>query len=155
MVADLADAFKITGHGGHGARSGADDRLGDEADDVFRSQPQQFFFQFIGDAQAISFGRLARLPIPVFVAGCDMRGVYHERGEGLFAPGVSADSEGGERVAVIALTPGDEARALGLANLEAILPGQFQRRFDRFGAAGNEIHPVDSIRCVGNQPIGQ
>ena len=47
--------------------------------------------------------------------------------------------ERAERVAVVALAAGDEARALRLADLEEILPRELQRGLGPFGAGGAEI----------------
>jgi hypothetical protein len=45
--------------------------------------------------------------------------------------------------------------ALRLPDLDKILPGEFQRGFDRFGATGHEIHVRNTGGRIGDQSLGQ
>src|ERR1700734_2180566 len=55
------------------------------------------------------------------------------------APGVAADGQGAERIAMIALPPGDDMTALRLADLDKILARHLERRRDRLRAAAHEM----------------
>ena len=48
---------------------------------------------------------------------------------------VATGGERAQRIAVVALPPGDDVSALRLANLDEILPRHLQCRFDRFRSA--------------------
>jgi hypothetical protein len=66
--------------------------------------------------------------------GAEGEGVGQEGGVGCAAHHVAAGGEGAERIAVVALPPGDEASALGLADLEEVLAGKLDGSFVAFGA---------------------
>ena len=84
-----------------------------------------------------------------------MGDLRQQRLELLPAPGVAADRQRAQRVAVIALASGDEPAALRLADLDEILPGELERGLDRLGAAGDEVDPVDALGRHLDQAIGQ
>ena len=52
-------------------------------------------------------------------------------------------AEGAERIAVIALAPGDDMAALRLADLDKILARHLERRLDRLRTAA---HQIDAAR---------
>jgi hypothetical protein len=82
-------------------------------------------------------------------------GLDQQRGELLAPPRIAADREGAERVAVIALAPGDEMPPLRLALFDEILSRHLQRRLNGFRAAGDVIDMADSGRCAADQMVGQ
>jgi len=84
-----------------------------------------------------------------------MVGLDQQRRVFLAPPGIAPRRQGAQRVAVIALTPGDQAVPLGRPRLQMILPRQLDRGLDRFGPAGQQIDPVDPLGRLGNQQIGQ
>ena len=71
------------------------------------------------------------------------------------APGVAADGQGAERIAVIALPPGDDMTALRLADLDKILARHLERRLDRLRAAAHEIDMAQTRRSILDQPVGE
>jgi hypothetical protein len=56
---------------------------------------------------------------------------------------------------VVALAAGDEAAPLGLAALEKVLAGDFQRCLDGFRAAGDEVNPRQALGGLGDQLVGK
>ncbi len=70
-------------------------------------------------------------------------------------PGVAADRERAERVAVIALAPRDDMGALGLTDLDKILARHLERRLDRLRAAADQIDVAQPGRGVLDQPVGE
>jgi hypothetical protein len=79
---------------------------------------------------------------------------------------VAADRQRPQGVAVIALAPGDEAAALGLALVHEVLADQLDGRLVGLGAAGDEIdpaqlawRPLDQVRgqvlgSLGGEEVG-
>ena len=70
-------------------------------------------------------------------------------------PRVSADGEGAERVAVVALAPRDHMAALRLADLDEILARHLERRLDRLRSAADEIDVIEPGRSVLDQTVGK
>ncbi len=70
-------------------------------------------------------------------------------------PCVPAGRQRPQRVAVIALAPGDDHAALRLPGLDEILSRHLERRLDRFGPAADEIDVIDAVGRVLDQPVGQ
>ena len=70
-------------------------------------------------------------------------------------PGVAADRERAERIAVIALPPGDDMAALRLADLDEILARHLERRLDRLRTAADEIDMAQPGRRVLDQAVGE
>src|SRR3546814_10907867 len=68
---------------------------------------------------------------------------------------MAAHRQRAERVAVIALRPGNGPVSLRLADLQKILPGHLERRLDTLGSAGDEIHHVEVAGGCGDQEVGQ
>ena len=56
---------------------------------------------------------------------------------------------------MIALPAGDDVAPLRLALLDEILPRHFQRRFDRFRPAADEIDMTNTPGRIGGQTVGQ
>ncbi len=79
--------------------------------------------------------------------------VDQQRRELLAPPGVATDRERAERVAVVALPPGDETGAFGLADLDEVLARELQRRLDSLRTAGDEIGLLDACGRVLDQMI--
>src|ERR1700678_3007194 len=71
------------------------------------------------------------------------------------APVVAADGQGSERIAMIALPPGDDMTALRLADLDKILARHLERRLDRLRAAADEIDTAQARRSILDQPVGE
>src|SRR5690606_22062806 len=75
--------------------------------------------------------------------------------EGFAAPGVAADRQRAQRVAVIALPARDEMPAGWLPDLDEILPRQLQRGFDGLRTARDEVDVIQIARRAGRKEIGQ
>ena len=108
-----------------------------------------------GEARAVGRLALARRAPAIGVARADVGDLGQQRLELAAPPGVAADRERAQRVAVIALPPRDEPAALGLADLDEVLARHLERRLDRLGAAGDEVDPVDAGGRARDQMVGQ
>ncbi len=84
-----------------------------------------------------------------------MRDVDQERGELAPAPLVAADREGAERVAVVALPPRDEVRALRLPDLDEVLARHLERGLDRLRAAAHEIGVARAGGAGADELVGE
>jgi hypothetical protein len=84
-----------------------------------------------------------------------MRGLDQQRLELGAAQLVAAGRQRPERVAVIALAPGDHLRPLRLACLDEILPRHLQRRFHGLRAAADEIDVRDAFWRIRHQRISE
>ena len=109
-VADVAHGAEISLRRRHAAGGGADHRLGDERRHRIGAEALEFGLQFGREPRhEIRLGFIVAL----FVIGEGRRhmaeGVRQQRRIGLAPPGIAAGGERAERVAVIALAPGDEA----------------------------------------------
>ncbi len=82
-------------------------------------------------------------------------GLDQQRFELRAPPGIAADGQRAQRVAVIALAPRDHMPALGLASLDEILARHLERRLDRLRTAAHEIDMAQSGRGVLDQAVGQ
>ena len=114
-------------------------RLCDESNDCFRAKLADLGLDLVGKALAIGFERFV---FPLIAIGIRRRYVVafeQHRCELLPAPGIAADRQRTERVAVIALPARDEALPLRLASLDEILASHLECRFDRFRTARHEI----------------
>jgi hypothetical protein len=69
--------------------------------------------------------------------------------------GVAAGRERAERIAVVALAPGDDVPAPRLAGLEKILPRHLERRLDRLRTAADEIGVGEARRRVLDEAVGE
>ncbi len=150
-VAHVAHAAEVPGHRRHDPGRCTADRLGDERDHTVRAGLHDGRIQFGGQALAVLLGCFRGAPVAVFVAGADVHRIDQQRRERLAAPGVAADGQRAQRVAVIALAPRDEQRALRLTDLDEVLPGHLQCGLDRLGAARHEVRVTDPGRCRGDQ----
>jgi hypothetical protein len=97
------------------------------------------------------FRFVAALPAIGEAGGDEGEGVGQEGGVGPAAHHVAAGGEGAERVAVVALPAGDEAGALGLADLEEVLAGKLDGGFVAFGAGGTEIGVAEAAGFVADE----
>ena len=84
-----------------------------------------------------------------------MRDVDQQRLELLAAPGIAADRQGAEGIAVVAAAPGNDVLALQFTLLDVVLARKLQRRLHSLGAAGNEVHAVEFLRRAADQLVGQ
>jgi hypothetical protein len=143
-VADLTHGAEVAGHRRHRAHGRADHRFGNEGDHRFRTELLDGRLQLSREAADVGLVGFVRRLIAIGVAWANVGDVDQERLE-LAAPrGVAADGQRAERVAVIALPPGDEAPPLRLADLDEVLARYLERRLDRLGAAGCVVYPIDS-----------
>ena len=71
------------------------------------------------------------------------------------ANGVATHSQAAQRVAVVALTPGDESGALRLADLHEILSGHLQGGLNCLGTAGDEVNLANAFGGTLDQRIRQ
>ena len=112
-------------------------------------------FQLGRQSLAVGLGAFAGAPVAVGVAGRDMGDIDQQRRELLAPPGVAADCQRTQRIAVVALPPGDEMPALRLAGLDEVLSRHLQRRLDRLGSARHEVGVADARRRILHQQVGQ
>jgi HAMP domain-containing protein len=140
----------------HAAGGAADDRLGDEGRDPVGPEALKLRFELGGEAaNEIRLALLAAL-FAIGEGGRDMaERIRQQRRERLAPSAVAAGGERTERVAVVALPPRDEPRALGLADLEEILPRHFQRALDRLRTAAHQIDAGEAARLVPDQIVGE
>ena len=100
----------------------------------------EFGFQFVGEAiEVLLVGLIVAFETIGEAGGDQAEGGREERLIEGAAHHVAAGTERAERVAVVALAAGDEVRALGLADLDEVLAGEFQRGLGAFGAGGAEV----------------
>lgn len=154
-IADLAHALEIARHGGHRAERRADHRLGDEGHHVLRPQALDLALELLGQPLAVGLRRLARSLVTIGVAGADVAHLDQQRLELAPTPGVATGGERPEGVAVVALAPGDQVPALGLAALDEVLARQLQGRLHRLGATGDEVDRGEAGRRPLDQEVGQ
>ena len=155
LVADLADALEIAGAGLDRAERRADDRLGDERADGRGPEPLDLLLELVRGAQRVlRLGLVAPL-LAVAEARRDVLELRQQRLERLAAPAVAAGGERADRVAVIALPAPDDVTALGLPDLEHVLARHLERGFDAFGAAGVEVHALETGGRVGDDRVGE
>ena len=155
LVAYLADALEISLDRGHGAERGADDRLRDKGHHAVRAQAHDLRFQLVRDPPAVVMGALVRGPFGILVARRNVTDLDQHRFELGATPLIAAGSQSAKRVAVIALAACDQMTTLRFAALEMVLSGQLESRFDGFGAAGDEIDPVEIFRRMSDQQVSQ
>ncbi len=154
-IAQLAHAAEVARHRRQRARGGTCDGLGDERDHVAGAQALDLRFQLGHQAPAVGLGRLVDAAVAVFVARRHVRDVDQQRRELRAPPGVAADRQRAERVAVIALATRDEVPTLRLPDLDEVLARHLQRRLDRLGATRHEVDLADTRRRVLDQQVGQ
>ncbi|MCY1517061.1 hypothetical protein D9M68_517280 [compost metagenome] len=80
---------------------------------------------------------------------------HQQRQERFPAPGVAADRQCAQRIAVVALPTRNHMPALGLSNFDKVLPRQLQCSLDRLGAARDEIHMIQVARRSGGKQARQ
>ena len=84
-----------------------------------------------------------------------MRHVDQQRLELLAAPGIAADRQGTEGIAVVAAAPGDDVLTLRFTLFDVVLARKLQRGLHRLGATGNEVHAIEGLRRAADQLVGQ
>ena len=154
-VAHLAHRLEVARHRHQHAGRRAADRLGDERDHGLGPERLQRGLEFGGQAQAVGFGGLVGELLAVRVARREVGRRHQQRRERGAPPFVATDRERAQRVAVIALAPGDEMGAPRLPDLDEVLARHLQRRFDRLRAAANQIGMAHAGRRRGDQLIRQ
>ena len=153
-IADVPNAFEITGHGFDRARRRANHGFGDECGDFGGAELLDLLFELIRNPLAVGHLALFRGSLSIFEAGCNVVARDHQWCEAPTPPFVATDGQGAERIAVVALPARDKQMAIGLAGFHKVLSRQLQRRFDRFGAAAQQQHPVHTRRSR-NQRLGE
>ncbi len=154
-VADLAHRGEVAGHRRqHSGRRPADG-LRDERDHPVGPDPLDRRVQFGSEPRAVSLGGFAVPLVPVRIARGDVLDVDKERSELAPARLIAADRERAQRVAVVALPPRDERRALRLPDLDEILARHLQRRLDRLRAPAHEIRMARPGRRRPDQAVGE
>src|SRR5216684_6884275 len=154
-VADLTHALEIAGRRRHCAQAGADDRLGDERDDMVGAELRDFVVQLPGQAFAVSSRRLVHATAAIFVGRRYMLRLDQKRREFPALPLPAADRKRPERAAVIALASCDEVSPLRLSAFDEILTRQFERSLDRLRAAADEKYVADAVRRVRDKIVRQ
>ena len=134
-VADFAHLLKVSCDRGNAARRRPAHRLGNECDDRLGAQLCDLRLELPGEALTVAAGCLVGLPAAIFAAGRDVVRVDQQRCELLAAPGVAANGERSQGIAVVALSASDEVAALRFADLDEILARQLEGRLDGFRAA--------------------
>jgi len=77
-----------------------------------------------------TLGGFAIGQLSVGVARGQVCGRHQQRGKRLAPPGIAANRQRAQGVAVITLTPSNEVLTLGLSDLDEVLSGHLQRRFN-------------------------
>ena len=134
-VADFADALEIAGQGGDAAGGGADDGFGEERHHGVGAEALEFGIQFLGQSvEVLRVGLAVVLEAVGEAWGHQAVRLAQDRFVVGAAHHVAAGRQGAEGGAVIGLAAGDGAGALGLADLQEILAGEFDRGFVALGA---------------------
>ena len=154
-VADLAHGLEVAGHRRQHAGGGATHGFCHEGQHLAGADAPDRLVQLLRQTLAVLLGRFAFALLPVGVAGRHVGHIDQQRRELLAAPGVAAHGQRAQRVAVVALAPGDEVAALGLADLQRVLARHLQRRLHRLGAAADEVGVAHAGRGVMHQLGGQ
>ena len=154
-IADRPDALEIIADRRDGAGGRADHGLGHESDDAIRTDLDELILQRLRGSRRIIRVALAFSLHPIGVAGVDVMGLDQQGLELGAPPGVAADRQSAQRVAVIALAPRNDMAALRLADLDEILARHLERRLDRLRAAADQIDALKPGRSVLDQPVGQ
>ena len=102
-----------------------------------------------------SSSTFARPGAAILVARRDVVALDQDRRERLAPPGVAADRQRTERVAVVALPARDEMPAPRFPALDVVLARHLQRRLDRLRAAGDEIDVREIAGRVRCELVGE
>ena len=155
-VADVTHGLEIPFGRRHTSGSGSNHRLGHECSHRIWAEALKFGLQLGRQPRhEIRF----RFVVAFLVIGERSRhvaeGRRQQRRVGFATPGVSACRQGPERIAVVALAPGDEALALRLTAFDKILPRQFDAGLDRFRSAADEVGIGEPARFIADELLGQ
>jgi hypothetical protein len=154
-AADVAYAPEITRHRRDRAHCGADNRLGDEGDDVLAAELLDFAVEFLRQAFAVGLRRLVGATFAIFVNGRHVVRLDQQRSELLALPFSAADRERPERDAVIALTARNDVSPPRLAAFDEILTRELECSLDRLRATAHEKDVTHSFRRVRDEIVGQ
>ncbi len=154
-IADLAHGAEVPGHRGQHAGGRAAHGLRDERDHAIGAGRDDGRVELGGEAASVRLGRLAFAEVAVRIAGRDVRDVDQQRRELAPAPLVAAHRERTQRVAVVALPPCDEVRALRLPDLDEVLARHLERGLDRLRAAAHEVGVARAGGPGAHQLVGQ
>ena len=138
FAADFGDAGEITVGRDGGAESCADDWLENESSGGGRIGLCEMSLEIAGAGDA-AVGKSFVERALVTKARGDMAPFGEERLIGRAARDVATDGHSAERAAVVALAPGNNTVAVGLADFEKILTHELDGSFGGFGAAGGEV----------------
>ena len=154
-VANRPDALEIVADRRDRAQGRADHGLGDEGDDAVGADFDDLVLERLGGSGCVVRVALT-LPLqPVGVAGVDVVSPDQKGLELRAPPGVAADSERAERIAVIALPSCDDVAALRLADLDEKLARHFERGLHRLRTAAHQIDVAQARRSVLDQAVGE
>ena len=130
-IAHLAHGGEVAGLGRHTSRRGPDDRLGHERDHAARPDALELGLEFGGQTRHVAGTRLIGGLVAEGEAWRHVAHVRHQQRLVDAPPGrMATDRERAERVAVIALTAGDEVDALRFPAFHEVLPRHLQAGFD-------------------------
>ena len=154
--ADLPHRPEIAGQRRDAAERCTHHRFRDEGRDGLGAERLELGLQFGREARDVIVVGLVIAPVAIGVAGRDMpKSVRQHRHVELAPHRIAAGGQRAERVAMVALPPRDEARALWLAAFHVILPRHLQRGLRRLRARRTEIHMREPARLVPQHQIGQ
>ena len=154
-ITDLAHALEVPGRRRHRAGGGADHGFSTETDHAPWPGGLDRGFEFVEQALGVPPFAFADGLVAVGITRRDAQHVHQQRRELLAPPLIAAHRQRTERVAVVALAPGDEEGALGLADLDEVLARQLERGFHRFGAAADEVDVAQPRGRARRQMLGQ
>src|SRR6266511_4683419 len=147
-AADVAYAPEISRHRGHRTHCGADNRLGDEGDDVLAAELLDLAVEFLRQAFAVGLRRLVGAMLAIFVNGRHVVRLDQQRSELLALPFAAADRERPERDAVITLAALNDVSPPRLAAFYEIWSRELECSLDRLRAAAHDKDVTHSFRRV-------
>ena len=153
-VADVANDCKILRRRGTGRQSAAGDRFRQKGRHGLRSEVLNGFLQRQGAADpAVGVGEAVGAPQAVDRG--DVDDVCEQGGIGGPEGGAARGRQGAQRQSVVGFPAGDQTKALRTAGFEVDLAGELDGGLHGFGAAGDEVKAIQSLRCVRGQGRGQ
>ena len=155
-VADLAHGREIPGGRRNAAGGGAHHRLGHEGGHRVGAESLELRLQLCGEPGGeLGLG----LGLGLLAIGEGGRDVAERAGQqrrvDLPPRSAAASRQRAQRIAVVALPPRDEPRALRLPCRHEEVPRHFQRRLHRLRSAGDEVHPCQAARLMPHQRVRQ
>ena len=111
--------------------------------------------ELVREPLTVGFQSFALSQLAIGIRRRNVMAFKQQRCELLASPGVAADGQCTEGIAVVALPARDEVAPLRLAPLDEILTGHLQRRLDGLRAARDEIDMRDAGRSMLDDVIRQ